>query len=103
MKITKPVGIVSYGAYLPAQVILAADIERAQGKEKSGVPQSLGVLQKTVPDVDEDTITLATAAAAQAVQRWERSVNGSGAVFLGSGKHPYAVEPTGTTVKEALG
>jgi len=103
VKITKPVGIVSYGAYLPAHIILATDIERAQGKEKSGAPQSLGVSQKTVPDIDEDTITLATAAAARAVERWDGSINEIGALFVGSESHPYAVKPTGTTVKEALG
>lgn len=103
MIIKGTVGISSYGAALPLHMILANELEKAQGKEGCGIPQSLGVLQKTVPDCDEDTTTLATAAGWQALQRWSGSSSAIGALFIGSESHPYAVKPTGTMVKEALG
>jgi hydroxymethylglutaryl-CoA synthase len=105
MIIKKDVGIVSYGAYLPSLVITAEEIERAQGKVGSGIPRSLGVQQKTVPSIDEDTVTLATAAGFQAITRWgsEKNIHKIGTMFIGSESHPYAVKPSGTIVKEALG
>lgn len=98
----KNIGIVSYGAYLPAQTIAVSKIEEAQGKDIGTASKALGVEQKTVPGVDEDTATLATAAAFQALERLEVEQK-IGALFVGSESHPYAVKPTGTIVKEALG
>jgi hydroxymethylglutaryl-CoA synthase len=117
------VGIVGYGAALPRQQIPAAAIEASQGKSNSGIPKALGVSQKTVPGLDEDTATLATAAAAQALERLEKcslskakglsknlssplshfSRDQLGCLFIGSESHPYAVKPTGTIVASALG
>lgn len=101
-------GIVSYGAALPQFCILAKDLEEAQGKQNSGIPQALGVKQKTIPDIDEDTITLATAAAWQSLQRLPvklrtEVMSKRGCLFVGSESHPYAVKPSGTVVKQALG
>ncbi len=96
------VGIVSYGAYLPVFVLPAAVIAAAQGKENLG--PVLGVRQKTVPDVDEDTATIAVAAAEQALTRLphlDRSCIAG--LWVGSESHPYAVKPTGTMVAAALG
>jgi hydroxymethylglutaryl-CoA synthase len=110
MKLTQPVGITSYGTYLPQFAILAEEIELAQGKVASGIPQSLGVKQKTVADFDQDTAVLSVAAAAQALERMEKTkpensdpTANIGALFIGSESHPYAVKPTGTIVAQALG
>jgi len=97
------VGIIAYGTSIPQLVIQSEEIEQAQNKQNSGIPQSLGVLQKTVPDIDEDTITLSTTAAFQALQRWNQDSSQIGALFIGSESHPYAVKPSGTVVKQALG
>lgn len=97
------VGLVSYGAYLPRLAIAAAEIAGALGKSDAG--PSLGVLQKTVPAADEDTATLAVAAAEQSLERAgqgfdRQSIRG---LWIGSESHPYAVKPTGTVVAAALG
>lgn len=102
MKFPSSVGIVAYGAALPSTKIMAAEIEAGQGKIASGIPQSLGVLSKTVPGIDEDTVTLSVQAAAQALTRWSGQLADIGALFVGSESHPYAVKPTGTVVKAAL-
>ncbi|MEN8253665.1 MAG: hydroxymethylglutaryl-CoA synthase [Patescibacteria group bacterium] len=102
MKFKKNIGIVSYGACLPTQAIAASEIEKTQGRDIGSVSKSLGVDQKTVPGIDEDTATLATDASLQALERLgvKQEIE---ALFVGSESHPYAVKPTGTIVKEALG
>lgn len=110
------VGIVSYGVKIPKQKILGAQIAGRQGKSEQKIYESLGVESKTVPGIDEDTITLSTASGLQALERLEclevvkglvAPIDGVrknvGALFIGSESHPYAVKPTGTVVAQALG
>lgn len=101
--IKKNIGIISYGTALPLQALKATQIEAAQGKSQSGIPQSLGIVQKTVPAQDEDTITLATAAGAESLSRCRAARSQIGSLFVGSESHPYAVKPSGTVVQSALG
>lgn len=103
MSFVSQVGIVSYGVYLPELCILTQAIAQAHGLSQA---PGLGVKQKTVPDLDEDTATMATAAAHQALSRLldaESVKEQVGALFIGSESHPYAVKPTGTVVAQALG
>jgi hydroxymethylglutaryl-CoA synthase len=106
MIISNSAGIRSYGVYLPEWAIPLKEIERAQNKKESSVSRSLKVKQKTVPDLDEDTITISTQAARQAISRAAASDNfdrqNLGCLFIGSESHPYAVKPSGTVVKQAL-
>jgi len=102
MKFSQPIGIISYGTALPTHSILGSEIERARGNVNGKTPESLGVLQKTVAEVDEDTITLSTDAAFQALLRSPEKKDAIGAVFIGSESHPYAVKPSSTVLKEAL-
>lgn len=111
MKVQSNIGIISYGTYLPTTVVTASEIGAAHGGD--GVQgKLLGVKQKTVAAIDEDTITMATQAGCSALENWrgvqsveefaqERST--IGALFIGSESHPYAVKPSGTVVKTALG
>lgn len=107
MIITKTVGIVAYGAALPNWAVSLKSIGATQRANGEQVSQSLTVEQKTVPDLDEDAITLATAAGQQALSRARdtRRVELSDiqALFVGSESHPYAVKPSGTVVAQALG
>lgn len=99
------VGIVAYGAALPKQKVLTSTIAESQGKNND-LAKSLGVISKTVPSVDEDTITLATSAGKIAFDRFLANggiVNDIGTLFIGSESHPYAVKPSGTVAKTALG
>jgi hydroxymethylglutaryl-CoA synthase len=97
------VGIVSYGVALPGLAISTDTIAQAHGLTTA---PPLGVKQKTVPQWDEDTITLAIDATHQAFTRIETAEyvkEHLGTVFTGSESHPYAVKPTGTVVAGALG
>lgn len=102
MLIKKDVGITSFGSALPQQKILTKTIALAQGKDES-IGKSLGVISKTVPSLDEDTITLATQASLEALTSFAGAKNSIGALFVGSESHPYAVKPSGTVIKSALG
>lgn len=95
----KEVGIVGYGAYIPKYRIKLEEIARIWG----GDFQQLGVIEKSVADLDEDTVTIAVESAKNAIKRAEINPNEINAIFVGSESHPYVVKPSGTTVAEAIG
>jgi hydroxymethylglutaryl-CoA synthase len=61
------------------------------------------VREKSVPGLDEDTVTIALEAARNALARARIHPELIKAVWVGSESHPYAVKPTGTIVAEAIG
>lgn len=99
----KSVGIIGFGGYLPKFRIKVKEIAQAHGQEGEKISQSLGVLEKSVANFDEDTVTMATEAAKIALARTQIEPQKIGAVFIGSESHPYAVKPSSTVVAEALG
>ncbi|MCD5425680.1 MAG: hydroxymethylglutaryl-CoA synthase [Methanosarcinaceae archaeon] len=96
------VGIISYGAYIPKFRIKVEEIVRVWGGDANLVKLSLMVQEKSVPDVDEDTVTIAVEAARNAVSRCGLDATRIGAIYTGSESHPYAVKPTSTIVAEAI-
>jgi hydroxymethylglutaryl-CoA synthase len=96
-----PHGIVSYGVYIPKYRIRVDEIARVWG-DKNNIAQSLRVIEKSVPDMDEDAVTIAVEAARNAVMRAGIDPHRIGAIYTGSESHPYAVKPTGTIVGEAI-
>lgn len=103
MIIKEKVGLVSFGAYLPRYAIKTSEIELAWAKQIDEVARSIKIYQKSVPDIDEDSITMAVEASLMAIERMEMQKNQIEAVFMGSESHPYAVKPSGTVLSQALG
>jgi hydroxymethylglutaryl-CoA synthase len=97
------VGIISYGVYIPRFRIKVAEIARVWGANADDITGGLGVRSKSVPDLDEDTATIAVEAARSALARRVIDPACIGAVYVGSESHPYAVKPTACTVGEAIG
>jgi hydroxymethylglutaryl-CoA synthase len=97
------VGIVSYGTYIPIYRIKAEEIAKIWGEDGETVSKNLGIKQKSIPALDEDTATIATEAAREAVLRAKIEPSEVDAVYVGSESHPYAVKPTATIVGEAIG
>ena len=97
------IGIVSYGTYVPRYRIKVEEIARVWGEDAVVIKRGLGVEQKSVPNVDEDTATISVECAREALKRSKIDPKKIGAVFVGSESHPYAVKPTGTIVAEAIG
>lgn len=96
-------GIVSYGAFIPRKRIKSDEIARQWGKDPGTIRRGLLLEEKSVPGLDEDTITISVAAARAALDRCDIDPARIGAVYIGSESHPYAVKPSGTVVAEALG
>ncbi|HMN15255.1 MAG TPA: hydroxymethylglutaryl-CoA synthase [Bellilinea sp.] len=94
-----PVGIIGYGAYVPRYRIPAAEISRIWKNGKEAGP----VKEKSVPGLDEDTITMSIEASRNAVARAGIDPEQLRAVWVGSESHPYAVKPSSTIVAEAIG
>ena len=95
-------GIVSYGVYIPRYRIRVDEIARVWGDDGDDISSSLRVFEKSVPDLDEDAVTIAVEAARNALMRANLDPRRIGAIYAGSESHPYAVKPTGTIVGEAI-
>ncbi|MBI4019703.1 MAG: hydroxymethylglutaryl-CoA synthase [Candidatus Aenigmarchaeota archaeon] len=96
------IGIVGYGAYIPRFRIAVEEIARVWGENAEDIKNGLQVYEKSVPDIDEDTVTIAVEAAKNAIARAGIDPKAIGAVYVGSESHPYVVKPSGTIVAEAL-
>ena len=96
-------GIVSYGANIPRFRIKAEDIASVWGKDGNAISKGLGINEKSVPSIDQDTVTISVEAARAALRRCTIDPQDIGAIYIGSESHPYAVKPTGTIVGEAIG
>jgi hydroxymethylglutaryl-CoA synthase len=96
-------GIVGYGAYVPRNRIKTSEIAEQWGKDPDAIRRGLQLEEKSVPGLDEDTITISVAASQAALDRAGIEPDSIGAVYVGSESHPYAVKPSGTVLIEALG
>lgn len=97
------VGIVGYGAYIPGHRIRTGEIARVWGADGDATERNLGIHSKSVPYLDEDTITISVEATRYALRRCGVDPSSIGAIYTGSESHPYAVKPTSTIVAEAVG
>src|SRR5262249_31789558 len=79
------------------------EIASQWGKNPDVVKKNLVLREKTVPGMDEDTITISVEAGRAAIARAGVDPQRIGALYIGSESHPYAVKPSGTIVVDALG
>lgn len=96
------VGIVGYGAYIPKYRIKAEEIAKNHNKDIKAVKKSLLVNEKSVADIDEDSVTMAVEASLNAIKRAGINPTEIGAIYSGSESHAYAVNPDITKIGEAL-
>ena len=94
------VGIVGYGAYIPRFRIRAEEIAKIWGTDSESAKKMKG--EKSVPNLDEDAVTLAVEASRFALARAGISPEKIGAVYVGSESHPYIVKSTSAIVAEAI-
>jgi hydroxymethylglutaryl-CoA synthase len=97
------IGIVSYGVYVPMWRIKVEEIARVWGVDAETIRRGLVIDEKSVPSIDEDTVTMSVEAARNALNM-APTVNPKaiGALYVGSESHPYAVKPSATIVAEAI-
>lgn len=96
-------GIVGYGINIPVYRIKTSEIAKVWGEEPERIEKGLGIIEKAVGGIDEDTSTISTMAAINALKMAAISPQRIGALYVGSESHPYAVKPTATIVAEAIG
>jgi hydroxymethylglutaryl-CoA synthase len=97
------IGIIAYGVYIPRWRIKVEEIARVWGVDATKLTEGLLINEKSVPSLDEDTITLSVEAARNALKRApEINPKKIEALYVGSESHPYAVKPTATVVAEAI-
>lgn len=96
-------GVVSYGTYVPRYRIKIEEIANAWHKDPGDVSEGLRVIEKSVPNTDEDSITMAVEAASSGLRLVDLDPQKVMSIYIGSESHPYAVNPSSTIVAEALG
>lgn len=92
--------IIGFGRYLPRFRVRSNEIAAAHRAESPAA--MLGVREKTVPERDEDSFTMAFEACRQAIDIAGIQSSQVSAVFVGSESHPYAVKPTSGMLADAL-
>ncbi len=97
------IGIVSYGIYIPKRRIKVSEIAAVHGRNGEEISKSLGLIEKAVASIDEDAATLALEASIRALESSKILREDIGSILIGSESHPYAVNPTASTVAEILG
>lgn len=96
-------GIVAYGTYIPRFRVRISEIAGFWERDGDSVVKSLGLEEKSVPSIDEDSVTMSVESSQIALKNGRVSPEKIEAVLIGSESHPYAVKPTATTVAEILG
>ncbi len=96
-------GIISYGAALPRYRIESNEIWKVWKNLSTSFFDLLSIGERGVLGPEEDTITLAVAAAKTALERSGLPLEKIGAVFLGSGTSPYATKAAATVIVDAVG
>jgi len=96
-------GIISYGVYVPRYRIRLEEIALAWDKNPTEITAALHIEEKAVPNYDEDAVSMGVEASFAALQKAKLHASAIQSVFVGSESHPYAVNPTSSTIAEILG
>ena len=95
-------GIVGWGSYIPIFRLSMKEIAMQWGYPPS-TGKNLGMIEKSVDNIDEDALTMGYEAARNAIARADVDVREIKAVFFGTESKPYAVKPSATIIAYALG
>lgn len=96
-------GIVSYGVALPRHRISAQETWGVWKNMATDLFDKMSIGERAVLGPEEDTLTLAVAAAKTALERSGVEKSRFGALLLGSGTSPYATKSAATVMVDALG
>jgi len=97
-------GIIGYGAYLPFTRIKVEEIHKVwRNTSLEKIKNVLMINERAVLQPNEDTITLAVAAAKRAIEQSGVDRETINALFLGTCTNPYDSKPSTTIIAEAIG
>ncbi len=97
------VGIVGYGSYIPKYRIKVEEIAKIWGEDAEALKEGLLLEEKTVPYLDQDSVTIGVEEAQNALKRALINPEEIGAVYIGSESPPYAVKPSSSIIAEVIG
>ena len=97
------VGIVGYGAYIPKYRIKVEEIAKVWEEDAGALKKGLLLEEKTVPFLDQDSVTIGVEEAQSALRRALIDPQEIGAVYIGSESPPYAVKPSSSIIAEVIG
>ncbi len=95
-------GIVGYGVYVPRFRLRVREIAEKYGRDPNHYEKILGLVEKAVCNLDEDSATMAVEAGRRALVHSGLKAENVKEVFVGTESNPYAVKPIAATVVEAL-
>jgi len=95
-------GIASYGTYIPKYRIPLSDIAEMWQKNPQEITAGLKVIEKAVPAIDEDAVTMGIEASKKALTMAGIPATSIESIYFGSESHPYAVNPSASIVAEYL-
>ncbi|MEW6522616.1 MAG: hydroxymethylglutaryl-CoA synthase [Bacillota bacterium] len=96
-------GILSYGVYIPRHRVAVKDIWQVWQNVTPDIFDRMSLCERAVLLPDEDTITLAVAAAQQALERSALQASEVDALILGTCTNPYDTKASVTVIGDALG
>lgn len=96
-------GIIGYGTYVPKYRVKLSEIAAMWQKDPAEIVTGLKVMEKSVPALDEDAVTLAIEAGKRALTMAGIHPTAVESVYFGSESHPYVVNPSSSIVAEYLG
>jgi len=99
----KMAGIIGYGVYIPLYRIKTEDIANVWGRDVEVVKSGLLINEKSVPCIDEDTVTMGIEASLNAIKRADINPEEIGAIYSGSETPAYAVKPNISIISNAIG
>ena len=95
-------GIIGWGVYIPKYRINVGEIAKIWGFDLE-TPKSIWVEEKSIGNIDEDSVTIGYQASLNAIKRAGIEPREIDAIYLGTESKPYAVKPGATIIAEALG
>jgi hydroxymethylglutaryl-CoA synthase len=103
-------GIISYGFYVPKYRIKTEEIAKNWQKNGQDISDSLGVVEKSIAGVDEDSLTMGFESSSLCLSQatkiskfsLEQIKDNIGSVFFGTETPSYAVNPSSTVIAEFL-
>jgi hydroxymethylglutaryl-CoA synthase len=101
--LSQETGIVGYGVYIPRFRLKVSEIAKRYGKDPVVYEKGLGLIEKAVVNLDEDSVTMAVEAGRRALVHSGLRRDEIKEVYAGSESNPYAVKPIMASVIEALG
>ena len=102
-EISEKAGIVSYGVHLPYYRLKMTSIDREYRVAEGTNQMASGYSEKTVPNFDQDPLTMGVDSTRLALNMAGKSGEGVDSIYFGTTNRPYRMKASAITLGEAIG